>query len=213
MKLKKEEGPGVSIVKDNIEIKLGKGKSEDNKLQSREELLLTSLLRFYKQDPQYLNILAAISKQKTIISLREMDYTVTNYSDDNKVNYKLKSGENFNMYLDYKCQLRGFSKKCFDPFCRRQRIFLDYETKTPIFLEEDEINDYKSDESGIVTTIGQLNFFKWAITNEVVDFCFMHKEAIDAQMELSDKKKKNVTDAKKPAKSVDETVKVIIQFP
>ena len=59
-------------------------------MTSREEMMLSKLLRFYKQDPQHLNILAAISKQKTIISLREMDYAVTNYSDNNKVIYKMK---------------------------------------------------------------------------------------------------------------------------
>ena len=47
------------------------------------------------------------------------------------------------------------------------------------------------DDSGIVTTIGQLNFFRWAIMNEVVDFCFANKENIDKQMELADEKKQN----------------------
>jgi len=181
-------------------------------IQSREEVLLKSLLKFYNLDAQYLNILSAVSKQKTIISLREMDYTVTNYSDNNKVIYKLKNGNNFNMYLDYKCQLRGYSKKCFDPFCRRQRIFLDYDTKTPIFLEDSEINDYKNNDSGIVTTIGQLNFFRWAITNEVVDFCFNNKEAIDNEMEMVDKKKAIKAD-KADKNTKPDTVKVIIQFP
>lgn len=178
---------------------------------------MTSLLRFYKQDSQYLNILSAISKQKTIISLREMDYTVTNYSDNNKVIYPLKSGTSFNMYLDYKSQLRGYSKKLFDPFCRRQRIFLDYETYTPIFLDDDQITDYKNDDTGIVTTIGQLNFFRWAITNEVIDYCFIHKEAIDNEMELTDKKKliknKNSINAKDNKINTVDTIKVIIQFP
>jgi len=184
-------------------------------IQSREEVLLKSLLRFYNQDPQYLNILSAVSKQKTIISLREMDYTVTNYSDNNKVIYKLKNGNTFNMYLDYKCQLRGYSKKCFDPFCRRQRIFIDYETKTPIFLEDSEINDYKNNIDGIVSTIGQLNFFRWAIMNEVVDFCFNNKEAIDNEMELTDKKKlKNQLITKnKTIPNTNDSIKVIIQFP
>ena len=198
---------------------------------SREEALLNSLLRFYNQDPQYLNILSAISKQKTIISLREMDYTVTNYSNNNKVKYKLKDETEFNMYLDYKCQLRGYSKKCFDPFCRRQRIFLDFDTKTPIFLELKDVEKYRSREDGLVTTIGQLAFFRWAILNEVVDFCFTNKAKIDKEMEENDKiKKENTnTDKKKKEKpkketktkkitkkinpDVTDTVKVIIQFP
>ena len=133
---------------------------EVHQIVGREEALLNSLLRFYNQDPQHLNILSAISKQKTIISLREMDYTVTNYSNNNKIVYKLKDGSPFNMYLDYKCQLRGYSKKCFDPFCRRQRIFLDFETRTPEFLDENDIDKYKLREDGLVTTIGQLAFFR-----------------------------------------------------
>lgn len=192
---------------------------------SREEAILNSLLRFYNQDPQYLNILAAISKQKTIISLREMDYTVTNYSNNNKIVYRLKDGTLFNMYLDYKGQLRGYSKRNFDPFCRRQRIYLDFETKTPQFLDDKDIDKYKTKEDGLVTTIGQLAFFRWAILNEVVDFCFNNKEKIDAEMEKIDKKKntkqskKELAIAKKevikPMKEVagsTETVKVIVNF-
>ena len=187
---------------------------------SREEAILNSLLRFYNQDSQYLNILSAISKQKTIISLREMDYTVTNYSNNNKVVYKLKNGSTFNMYLDYNCQLRGYSKKCFDPFCRRDRIFLDFDTKTPQNLDNKDIEKYKLREDGLVTTIGQLAFFRWAILNEVVDFCFTNKEKIDEEMEKMDKKKtKNKktenTDIKKASKKniiQPDTVKVIIKF-
>lgn len=209
--------------------------SEPEPIISREEALLNSLLRFYNQDPQHLNILSAISKQKTIISLREMDYTVTNYSNNNKVVYKLKDGTSFNMYLDYKCQLRGYSKKCFDPFCRRQRIFLDFKTKTPQFLNDKDIDKYKSREDGLVTTIGQLAFFKWAILNEVVDFCFTHKEKIDEEMEKMDKKKNKKekkekatktkttkttkltntdkkTSIKKTGLAGPDTVKVVIQF-
>ncbi len=190
-------------------------KTEDYKIMSREEILLNSLLRFYNSDPQYFNTLSAISKQKTIISLREMDYTVTNYSNNNKVVYKLENGESFNMYLDYKCQLKGYSKRCFDPFCRRQRIFLDFETKTPKFLNEEDINKYKLREDGLVTTIGQLAFFKWAILNEVIDFCFNNKEKIDQEMEKMDKKKtKKEISVDKPISKMDtDTVKVIIKFP
>lgn len=211
----------------HVQTKMSSNEEDTNEIVSREEVLLNSLLRFYKQDSQNLNILAAISKQKTIISLREMDYTVTNYSNNNKVSYKLKNGSNFNMYLDYKCQLRGYSKKNFDPFCRRQRIYIDFESKTPKFLEDKEIDEYKLKEDGLVTTIGQLAFFRWAILNEVVDFCFNNKEKIDDEMEKMDKKKNEgkISENDKDVKSVKGTkdtkvgkvnsdmVKVIIQFP
>lgn len=188
-------------------------------MESREEILLRSLLRFYKSDDQHLSVVAKISRQKTIISLREMDSLVTNFSKNNKISYKLDDGRIFKMHLDYKAQLRGYSKKIFDPFCRRERIFLDFETKTPIFLKLEEINTYKNREDGIVTTIGQLNFFRWAINNNVIEYCFENKEAIDEEMENSDKKKKSkklIKDVVKPMKelSISPTEeKVIIQFP
>ncbi len=183
-------------------------------MKSREEVLLISLIRFYKKEPKYLNMISDISKQKTSISLREMDYTVTNYSYNNKVKYTLDSGEEFNMYIDYKNQLRGFSKRCLDPFRRRQRIFLDYETLTPVFLNDTEVNTYEQRDDGLVTTIGQLNFFKWALNNNIIKFCFENKEAIDKEMELADNKKKEKS--KKVNKDLkvkhEDEIKVIIQF-
>jgi hypothetical protein len=124
----------------------------------------------------------------------------------------LESGEEFNMYTDYKNQLRGFSKRCFDPFCRRQRIFLDFETLTPVFLNDDDINLYKQKDNGVVTTIGQLNFFKWALNNDVIKYCFNNKEAINREMELSDNKKKDKSKTNKPKSENNDEIKVIIQF-
>ena len=49
----------------------------------------------------------------------------------------------------------------FDPFCRSKRIkFQDFET-----------------------TVGQLNFFEWAITDEILDYIETHYEEIHADME------------------------------
>lgn len=183
-----------------------------NNNQSKQELLLTSLLKFYGEDPKYLNTLNLISKQKTSISLREMDYTVTNYGDKNKVIYKLKNNKTFNLYLEYKNQLKAYSKKFFDPFCRRDRIFIEFNTLKIINIKKTEIDYYKDKTYGLVTTVGQLNFFRWAITNEVIDFCFKNKELIDREME-SVMKKKNNSDKNISDKISDTSeVKVIIEF-
>jgi hypothetical protein len=49
----------------------------------------------------------------------------------------------------------------FDPFCRWKRIkFRDMDT-----------------------TVGQLNFFEWAITDEVLDYLEKHRDAVHADME------------------------------
>ena len=69
-----------------------------------------------------------------------------------------------NVYTSYKSQLKSYSKKFFDPFCRRERINIT-------------MND-----SNIVTTIGQLNFFKWAIDNKILDYINDKYGQIDKDM-------------------------------
>lgn len=174
--------------------------SNMNNNQSKQELLLSSLLKFYEEDAQYLTILSKIAGQKTSISLREMDYTITNYGNKNKTVYKLKNGSMFNMYLEYKNQLKAYSKKFFDPFCRRERIFIEFEGLGITTLKDSEVSVFKERTNGIVTTVGQLNFFRWAITNEVIDFCFNNKAKIDQEMEVVSKKKH------------EQEIKVIIEF-
>ena len=53
----------------------------------------------------------------------------------------------------YKLKLKAYSKHRFDPFCRWDRITVPY-----------------NETSHIQTTIGQLNFFKWAIENYVIEY-------------------------------------------
>ena len=65
----------------------------------------------------------------------------------------------------YKLKLKAYSKRRFDPFCRWERISIPYKTDT--FIE---------------TTIGQLNFFKWALENKVVDYIEENYEMIENDM-------------------------------
>uniref|UniRef100_A0A6C0EIC1 Uncharacterized protein n=1 Tax=viral metagenome TaxID=1070528 RepID=A0A6C0EIC1_9ZZZZ len=120
----------------------------------KQDILMDSLNEFYS-DQQNLNKLLDIIKNKSKLSLRIIDWYVTNYSKKNNCNYLLNKDSaniNFNVYINYKLQLKGYSKKQFDPFCRRERI--------KFFYGKDDF---------VVTTVGQLNFFKWAISNNVID--------------------------------------------
>ena len=74
----------------------------------------------------------------------------------------------FNTYQSYKSQLKSYSKKKFDPFCRRQRIEFEYEQGKKI-----------------ETTVGQLNFFKWAIENLIIDYILLHYSEIEQDMNQS----------------------------
>ena len=160
-----------------------------------ENILLDSLYKYYS-DKQTMNKLLTILESNQKISLRIIDWFVTNYSKKNNVFYhiyKTKTGKKtlvakdnsfhsqFNTYYSYKSQLKSFSKKRFDPFCLRDRI--DYVYEPGKKLE---------------TTIGQLNFFKWALDNMVIDYIKQHIEEIEQDMNISyneikkNKKDKNV---------------------
>ena len=69
------------------------------------------------------------------------------------------------MYVDYKLKLKAYSKRRFDPFCRWDRITIPYSNGT--FIQ---------------TTIGQLNFFKWALENGVVSYIEAHYSDIEDDM-------------------------------
>lgn len=131
---------------------------------TQNTLLLTNLLNFYKNH-QYLETMLNIINGESSISLRIVDWFVTNYAKQKFTVYNLNSGKRFKVYNDYKLKLRAYSKKRFDPFCRWERIVIPYKN-----------------EKSIQTTIGQLNFFKWALENEVIKFIQDNYSDIESDM-------------------------------
>lgn len=121
------------------------------KIPCRRELLVLSLQRFYSSRPD-LESLVPILKGEGDLSLRLIDWFVTNYAKKHHVSYVL-SGQEFIVYLNYKSQLKAFSKKLFDPFCRRERILFLCGNLEPF-----------------ETTVGQLNFFRWAFEKDVLGY-------------------------------------------
>lgn len=135
-----------------------------NAKQTQNSLLLTNLMMFYKKDDNLHQMLSIINGDSTI-SLRIVDWFVTNYSKQYYVTYKTTNEERFKVYVDYKLKLRAYSKKRFDPFCRWDRISVPY-----------------NDGQYIQTTIGQLNFFKWAFENNVIHYIKSHYNEIETDM-------------------------------
>lgn len=134
-----------------------------NSYTTQNDLLLNTLLEFYKKDnnlDKMLNIINGTTK----ISLRIIDWFSTNYAKKNFTVYDWK-GKRFKVYIDYKLKLKAYSKRRFDPFCRWERISIPYK-----------------DNNEVQTTIGQLNFFKWAIENGVIDYVNEHYEDIEIDM-------------------------------
>ena len=137
-------------------------------INSKKDLLMDSLTKFFTNIDNLDKIVNIISG-KSKISLRILDWFVTNYSKKNNVSYKINGkNNNFIVYLDYKSQLKAYSKKQFDPFCRRERIsLLDH------------------NDSEIVTTVGQLNFFRWAIENNILKYIEKNYNEVEKDMNLS----------------------------
>jgi len=132
---------------------------------TQNDLLLNKLLDFYKQNDNLDKILQIINGQSKI-SLRIVDWFATNYAKKYFTVYKLSdSDKRFKVYMDYKLKLKAYSKKRFDPFCRWERINIPYKN-----------GDY------IQTTIGQLNFFKWALENEAIDYINENYDTIEKDM-------------------------------
>jgi hypothetical protein len=134
----------------------------------RDKILTEKLNDFYNIIDNFNIIYDIYTNPK--ISLRVIDWFVTNYSKKNNINYYLKKIEKkikFNVYTSYKSQLKSYSKKYFDPFCRRSRIELEKQGKK------------------ILTTIGQLNFFKWAIENNIIEYIMNNYKIIDDDMNKS----------------------------
>ena len=137
---------------------------------SKIDLLMTSLSKFYL-DEKNINILIPIVNGLSKISLRVLDWFVTNFcKKHNTVIQYQRDGkaQKLIVHLDYKNQLKAYSKKQFDPFCRRERINFIYG---------------KGNE--LLTTVGQLNFFRWAIEHHVLDYINDNLEIIEADMNSS----------------------------
>lgn len=141
-----------------------------NNLNTQNDLLLKNLMEFYSSKENLQKMMHIINGE-TKISLRIIDWFVTNYAKKYYTVYELPSIRNekdkirFKVYNDYKLKLKAYSKRRFDPFCRWERISVPYD-----------------DEKIMETTIGQLNFFKWAIENRIIYFIETNYDEIENDM-------------------------------
>jgi len=141
------------------------GNGSNGTYTTQNNLLLKNLLKFYEQGNN-LDTMLKIINGHSKISLRIIDWFATNYAKKFYTVYTIQNtSRRFKVYVDYKLKLKAYSKKRFDPFCRWDRITIPYK-----------------DGTFIQTTIGQLNFFKWAIENDVVHCIEENYQAIENDM-------------------------------
>ena len=153
----------------------------------QNDLLLKKLMYYYDKDDS-LNKMLSIINGTYRISLRIVDWFATNYAKKNYTIYNIDDNKRFKVYVDYKLNLKAYSKKRFDPFCRWERITIPYE-----------------DDKFIQTTIGQLNFFKWALENKVIEYIENNYSEIENDMNSRNSgSKKNSSQQQKTRKKREE---------
>jgi hypothetical protein len=164
---------------------------------------MRSLVKFYACNDN-IEKLIAVTEGGSDISLRMIDWFVTNYAKKRNIIHKRRSADAqqgaphaapshptaskddttrsfapqtagaregpervtyFSVYLSYREELRTYSKQQFDPFRRNDHIVFRY-----------------GEDGALETTVGQLNFFRWAIENGILDYIRDHRAEIDEAM-------------------------------
>jgi len=161
---------------------------KNGSLTCKQDLLMSSLTLFFR-DKVNLEKIMPIINGKSNISLRILDWFVTNYAKKYNISYNITIDniiKKFIVHISYKSQLKAYSKKLFDPFCRRERIrFMDH------------------NNNEIITTAGQLNFFRWVIENDIFNYISDNIDNIEKDMNTSIRhlyKKKKISNENKRRK-------------
>lgn len=185
--------------------------SENEKIPTIKELKLSKkeiydylrIDKFYKStDIKDVQSVIDIVEGKSKISLRLLDWFVTTYADKYKIKYNLnnkittdiKIDDEFDrkiegiivVHISYKAQLRTYKKKYFDPFRREKGI-----KKFLYYFDKDKT-------TSLCTTLGQLNFFKWALENDIIKYV---NENYNVILKIMAKTKKAESEKKKDKKN------------
>lgn len=150
----------------------------DLDIDTKLSLLMKSLTEFYRNSI-YIEQIRSIIDQNSIISLRILDWFITNYSKKHRtiISNNNNNNKSIDVYQNYKLQLKSFSKKQFDPFCRKNKIIF-----------------YYNDEDYIETSCGQLCFFRWCFENDILNYVKTNLNTIEQDMKNSLKSKKSNKD-------------------
>ena len=161
----------------------------------RVDLLMNKLKEFYKNE-EHIDTLINIVSGNSEIALRDIDWLCTNYSKKYNVIYNIKEEKNdeiinkrFILYINYRSQLKAYTKEFFDPFCRRDRIEFFY-----------------NDNESIITTVGQLNFFRWALENEIISYIKDNLDKIETDMNFNIRKTNKQEDNKNKSKKISKNL-------
>lgn len=166
------------------------------KIFNKREIYFYNMIdKFYRQcDSTSIIKMIDIINGNSPISLRILDWFVTRYSNKKKLLITIDDIV-IDVHISYKAQLKSYKKKYFDPFKRSDKLgrgkFEYY---------------FKNVGKTIQTTIGQLNFFRWALENNILTYIENNYEIVSKEMNSSNKDDKK----RKKEKSLGKTMNKII---
>lgn len=174
-----------------------------NEFNSNEVSRYKTLDKYFKKlNADKKQFMVDIINKNSEVSLRILDKFVTKYCSKLNTTYILNNNDDndeFNVHISYKAQLKSYRKSFFDPFRRGKKFYYNY----------DKLNSDKK----TLTTLGQLNFFKWAFSNKIIDYVSENRYNIVKTISKWDKEgnKKNCKKMIKKKKEIKNNKKPIIE--
>ena len=148
-------------------------------ITEKEKIVSKELARFY--DKAKIEKIKPIINQEHDISLRLIDWTLTNYSKKNCIKYKLSNGRIIDVFESYKNYMTSYKRNIlFDLFRRGKCSKVIYG---------------KGEDDFIISGIKQLNSFRCVLEIELIEYIIKNKEKIETDMRVSLRRsadKKNV---------------------
>jgi len=161
--------------------KTGRFFYDPKRISRRHGHRLAEIAPFYT-DEVVMELLVPIIDQTYDVSLRALDWAVVNWSKKHRIVCKVDTGNGrmdvVNIFSVYKDVLRRWRRRMFDPFRRRERVYFRHPHTGAVYS----------------STVGQLNFIKWARTFGVIEQARAHLRQIETDMvsTLSESKKRRV---------------------
>ncbi len=176
--------------------------AKDMEFSRKETYYYRSIDKYYKSLPSsVIRQMISIIDSESKISLRQLDWLVTKYADKNTIVIKLNGDDSdrVNIHISYKAQLKSFKKKYFDPFKRHKKFYYTF------------IIDGKKEK--YLTTIGQLNFFRWSFKYGIIKYVENNFDSLTAEMFASNKeeKEKKEKDSKDKSKNGKKKTKTVVK--
>jgi hypothetical protein len=138
--------------------------ADDPEFSLRDKCLLNCCITWFNSDESRTTQLHDILSKRSGVSLRLVDWLVTNASKTSTI-VVYNKGIPVDAFVDYRRRLSSHTKRNFDAFARRKRITLTF------------FGNIRRQSS-----LAQLNFFKYIIDRNLFEYCKSHRDEIEAHM-------------------------------